>query len=382
MGGVPDPNVAREIEDAIVGALSRRGVSGKVVVRQGIAELHGSGPVVAIELGDWVEQWSLLPPDLQARRAEVAADRLRTAIAQTLPAPATPTDIAPVMRNLVMGIAVLAALGGIGFWLIRANFFGKVNLPIVSSAGAAESSSAIGDPTARDRALCDAARKRVYAGAAMDLDPAGWVIELWLARASSKKPLAGEDVLRAASDQKLSGRLGATAPASATWVDTGEATRAMLRFEGGYLRAFLQADGRDRFIALTDELADAVDVDHAALWARCAHSSVRDIGAYYRGRDAAGAATALLFAQGLFADPMIVDKSKVTAKDGALAALGRAAAPIEEQVLEELVSDNGGRVMTREPDAGRPRIGLLFALGGPTRAQQAAKAVAKQVHVD
>jgi serine/threonine-protein kinase len=106
--------------------------------------------------------------------------------------------------------------------------------------------------------------------------------------------------------------------------------------------------------------------------------NVRDIGAYFRGRDPAGAAASLLFAQGLFSDPPIVDKAKLGAESGALASLAKSTAGLELTVLEELIRDNGGRVVALDPTSGRGSVGLTFALGGPTRAQQAARALAKQ----
>jgi hypothetical protein len=378
-----DPGVAQEIERAIVAALSRRGVSGNVVVREGMAELHGLGPVVAIELGELASQWSLLPPDMRHGKIEHAADRLRTAVAQALPPPTEPTDVAPLVRKLVGVLLVATMIGSLAWWYLRRERAAAAAGEGTSAAAAEPTGSAIsvGDPTARGKGVCDAARRRLYAGAtAMDLDPAGWVVDVWLARDSNKAPLSAEPALQGAID-KLAGRLGAAQPATAHWLETGEPTRALLELEDGYVRPFLQAEGRDRFVALVDELADQLDVDYAALFARCSHSNVRDIGAYFRGRDAAGAATALLFAQGLFAEQRIVDKTKL-GTNGALAGLLSASARIEAGALEELVRDSGGRMLAREPDAGKPRVGLLFALGGPTRSQQAAKALAKQLRVD
>jgi serine/threonine-protein kinase len=379
---MPDPAVAREIEQAIVGALGRRGVSGQVVVREGTAELHGSGPVVAIELGEWVDQWALLPPDIRDRRAELAAERLKNALGRSVPPAAPAGDSSSLRRALLVAIGVAAIVGAAG-WTWRMGFFGDRGARTAASGSAAETQPVVGDPTAREKEACEAARRRLYAGAtAMDLEPAGWVIEIWLARDSNKSPILAEQALKDASGAKLLGRLGATQPATVQWIDTGEPTRALLRFEGGYLRPFLKAEGRDRFIALVDDLADASDADYAALFARCAHSSVRDIGAYFRGRDAAGAATALLFAEGLFTDPRAVDKNKLDAKDGALASLQRAATGLEQPAVEELIRDNGGRLSLRDPDAGRPRAGIVFALGGPIKAQQAARALAKKLRVD
>ena len=376
LAAMPEPSSTDAIEHALGAALARRGAHGRVVVREQTAEFHGSGPVVSIDIAELVQQWSLLPDDMRDGKVQHAVERLRSAIANALPPPVETTDMSPIVGKILGAVILIVTVVGSGAWLARAR---------VSRGGAGQTASAGASATGaapvvdvRGRESCEATRRRLSAGAtSFDVDPAGWVIELWLARDANPRPLSSEPVLGEATDAALLSRLGAVAPASASWVDTGEPDRARLRFEGGYLHPFMHADGRDRFVALVDQLAEATLADHAALFARCAHSNVRDIGAYFRGRNAGGAAASLLFAQGLFSEPPVVDKAKLGSESNALAALQRLSAGLELSVLEELIRDNGGRVTAVDASSGRGSVGLSFALGGPTRAQQAARALAR-----
>lgn len=369
-----------EVERALTEALARHGVPGRVVVRERVAEFHGGGPVVAVDVGELVDQWTLLPEDLRAGKVASAVDRLRAAVAAALPPPESGTDVAPLVGKLVGGLVLLATLGGAAYWVSRP----RPQTPgaassVAATATPAEKASAEASATElRARESCEATRRRLYAGAtAFEVDPAGWVIELWLARDADARPLAEEPAIRQANHEALAPTIGAEAPASVSAVATGEPGRVRLRFDGGYLHAFMKAEGRDRFVRLVDQLAGATRAEHAALFARCAHLTVRDIGAYFRGVDAAGAAASLLFAQGLFADPPIVDRTRLGNELSALISVKKTTAGLALEQLSELVRDSGAQVSSSPPEATPPHVAIGFALGGPTRAQQAARALAK-----
>ncbi len=377
-----EPPSNEAIERAVGAALVRRGVHGRVVVRELSCEFHGSGPTVAVEIGELIQQWSILPEDMRDEKVEHAVDRLRSAVAAALPPPPENTGVSPIVGKLI-GVLILAAtILGSGAWLLRSRALVTRARPALAVSSSVSPTTAAELADARGRESCEATRRRLYAGAtALDVDPLGWVVELWLARDGNPTPLTSEPAMAQANDAALFSRLGAVAPARAAWIDTGEPNRARLRFDGGYLHPFMQADGRDRFIALVDQLVDATGAEHAALFARCAHSNVRDIGGYFRGLDTGGAAASLLFAQGLFLDPPIVDKAKLGSEASALGELGRRTAGMEFSVLEELIRDNGGRVLAIDSPAPRGSVGMSFALGGPLRAQQAARALAKQRNI-
>ncbi|WP_437755326.1 protein kinase domain-containing protein [Sorangium sp. So ce1389] len=65
-------------------------------------------------------------------------------------------------------------------------------------------------------------------------------------------------------------------------------------FGEGYGRAFFDVQFRPRFIAVAERLYQTADAELGALYARCAELMVPDIGVWFRGRDASGAAASLL----------------------------------------------------------------------------------------
>ncbi len=87
------------------------------------------------------------------------------------------------------------------------------------------------------------------------------------------------------------------------------------RFSGGYARAYFDPAHRARFVALGDRMADAAAAAMGALYAR-AHLPYHDAGAWFRGSDPATAATALVYASGLFAEMSAVDRGALAALPG------------------------------------------------------------------
>ncbi|HZO15754.1 MAG TPA: hypothetical protein VFB62_20920, partial [Polyangiaceae bacterium] len=199
-----DAEVAREIGRAITAALSRRGVAGTVVVRGNHAEVHAPGlDVLAIEL-DWISQWNLLPPEMQQKRADHAAERLqevmRAARGQGV---RRSFDIGALVRPVFVPAIALIIVGTLGWWLWRSNFFGRGFF-----GTAAGDASASVDPQAEERARrqrsCEAGRRRLFAGADMGLDVDGWVVELWLARPVDRGALETDAALARAIENARS----------------------------------------------------------------------------------------------------------------------------------------------------------------------------------
>ncbi len=381
-----DLGAAREIEVAINGALSRKGVGGTVVVRGNTAELHGAGPVVAIDLGEWVEQWNLLPPDMRDRRAEVAAERLRGSVQDVSgKKEGSGFPLGPLLVKALGALLLVGVLGGGAYWLYQSNFFGpKGETAPLDGDKPITTRAPVIDPAQRAKKVCEAARSRVYSGASIAMDVEGWIVELWLARAPSKGPLHTDaKLLERTQTKELSTEFGVKSTGTVEVVDATKkklgAVAATIRFNEGFVEPFLGTKGRQRYIELLISLAETTDADYAALYARCAHLKVRDIGAYYRGRDAAGAAAALLYAQGGFSEPKAVTLGGL---DGEwLKALQAATTPVDDKSLLELTRKVGARLVTVSEDAGTPSVALRFVLGGPTRAQSAARMLAKQLNL-
>lgn len=335
-----------EIERAIDTALARKGIAGTVVVRESIAELHGEQhPVVAIDLGEWVDQWNLLPPEMAERRAEAAATRLVTALREVR---GQPPITAPRTRVVSLGGLGVLIVGAVIAWGLHASgFFGRAPQAAPSaSAGPLVPAEPDG---ARARRACEAARQRLYAGAEMGIDAEGWIVELWLARG---------DVGIVAPLTEAAGAL----PESAVVEAAGEAA-AVVRFSGDAAHRFFARDGRDRLVAIAERLAAETSASQGALYARCAHLATHDVGAWYFGRDDAALVAALWQTAGAHAENRAVDLA-------ALAPLDEKAAGAARQ-LPSLLRGVGGRREERE--AG---VALRFPLGGPTRAAELSRQLA------
>ncbi|WP_437608374.1 serine/threonine-protein kinase [Sorangium sp. So ce834] len=191
---------------------------------------------------------------------------------------------------------------------------------------------------------CKQSRVRLQSGAALGpLEGVGWEVDLWLARggepgaeerpspdgaaealarelAGDAAPAAGANAppLSAASlgDIAAGRRLTPALDAALSRVTDGTVTvkeggppssRAFshitVTFGEGYGRAFFDAQVRPRFVAVAERLYQTAGAELGALYARCAALEVPDLGVWFRGRDASGAAAALLYHMEVRAEP-------------------------------------------------------------------------------
>ncbi|WP_437952701.1 protein kinase [Sorangium sp. So ce296] len=203
---------------------------------------------------------------------------------------------------------------------------------------------------------CKQSRVRLQSGAALGpLEGVGWEVDLWLARgggepgaeerpspesaaeAPSREPTGAAQAPAGSRAGDAAPALGADAPplsaaslgditagrrltpaldAALSRVTDGTVTvkegsppssRAFshitVTFGDGYGRAFFDAQVRPRFIAVAERLYQAAGAELGALYARCAALEVADLGVWFRGRDASGAAAALLYHMEIRAEP-------------------------------------------------------------------------------
>ncbi len=381
-----DATLARDIERSISTALARKGIAGTVVLRDNVVELHGAGlGVIAIDVSDWVDQWQLLPPEMCDRRAELAAERLSRAIHGSKPPPPPPGRTWENVKRALSLIFVLAVAGAVGWWLWGAGFFGQGDGRNGSDAPEASASAETPAGTkARTERACEAARRRIYAGAAMGIDVNGWVVELWLARPADRGDLAEDETL-AAQLKNLPNEVEPAGPAEAEVVrDTTPslgAASVMVRLRGGYVASFFDAEGRKRLEQWVGTAAKDVGVDHAALSARCAHLSTHDVGAWYGGRDETAMWVALLYDAGLFASPPAFVLDVIDTEGGKLPGLRAAVAKLDLTGRDKLLRQLGGRLGQVPPGqaGGQGLTTLSFPLGGYTRATKAARELAGQL---
>lgn len=377
-----------EIEDAVGQALSRMGIGGTLSIGGDTIELRADGAPVAIEIDLTIKQWPLLPPEMRRRKADEIARRIaeaHRAAQYAAHGTAERTGASPArLAGIVAGVFGLLALIGVA----------RLAIPRLMAEKKPETSTpSEADGARRDRLAraCDAMRDRLYKGASFGpFATEGWVVELWLAArkggtlrdsaaltgviADGKLTAAGDDELARVTDgsvEIVDGFTPEMGPRSPAWGG------AIMVFHEGYARVFLEPETRQRFILMADRLAEAAGADAGALYARCAHLTTHDIGAWYHGKDAPGAAAALVYQMGFFADGTILDRGAVTAlraPGGDLDAL-RKAAEVEADLVPKIVSAQGGTVTTSHG------VSLVFPLAGPTRAQTATRALARKMGV-
>ncbi|WP_437717948.1 hypothetical protein WMF45_16970 [Sorangium sp. So ce448] len=390
-----DPS-AREIEAAVQEALGLFGTSGSVSVQGRQIALRGRGAPVAIDLEQLVEQWPLLPQELRTRKASDIARRLALAhrAVSSLAPPAPAARVRPA-RHLVIPVGAIALVIVVALFASR-----MLRSREAPAASPTEPETTAGEDAARNARTCEAARKRIYAGASMGpFELAGWVAELWLAMPRGAG--AGEPAALTAESVGLGvliaqGKLTVGADAELAAITDGaveivpgfdaeEARRSpswraiTARFSGGYARAYFDPAHRARFVALGDRMADASAAALGALYARCAHLPYHDAGAWFRGSDPAAAATALVYSSGLFAEMSAVDRGALAALPGVgpIDALRGAGASLDAASLGKLVGAHGGGITK----GGTGAIVITFPVGGPTRATTASRTVARKLQV-
>ncbi len=225
-------------------------------------------------------------PRVMPRRAPVLAPRLE------VDRPAPPADgrsLRPLLLPLLLIVLVLG-LGG-GYLVVR-----RTPPPAPSSRPA---SVGVPDPQA-----CEALRRRVRGGGqALGLSRDGWVAELWL------RPREGQTIDAATLDLLA---LRGPDPASRSEIDSLSARDrptnegVIIRLAGPVVSQAFELEGAGRLSKAADRVFEASKAQAGALYLRCAHLPVHDVGLWFRGRDLPTAASSVLFALGAFADVAMI----------------------------------------------------------------------------
>jgi hypothetical protein len=379
-----------EIEEAVGKDLATLGIRGTIALAGSSMELRafdGSAPV-SIDIDPIPGQWPLLPPEMRRRKSDEIARRLVGALSASRRAEGrrdTAGDDAArtrVIRAVAGLFALVVAIGAARFAIPRLLPEEKVEPKVPTESGGARA-----DRLAR---ACDAVRGRLYEGSSFGpFAMEGWVVELWLAgkqgaRLRDQPALTGlvaGGKLLPAADASLAAIIDGTVEITDGF--TPEAAQrapgwvaASLVFREGYARAFLEEEHRPRFLALADRLVASTGADHAALYARCAHLTTHDIGAWFHGPDMAGAAAVMVYQMGFFAEGRVIDR-------GALGALHAAG---DLDALRKATSDAGDAVgRTVSADGASVSTGsgttLVFSLAAPARSLAATRDLARKMGI-
>ncbi len=382
------PDTRREIEEAVRKALAVRGMAGTVVVQPGLVELFAGDRPSAIEVGSLVDDWPQMNAEVRAVTATDLARRLVEATVATRKS--TQRPLGARRPPPVAAIAIVALVALVGFVVVAAIarrwVVATLADPPVPSASDTVPRESEADANARLARVCEATRKRVYAGASVGpMEVGGWVTELWLAKKGDASLVASKELRAFLSGDKIAPSAdaelakvqdGKVELVDATAPELGKAWHAaVLRFSGRYVDGYLDPSGRARFTALADRVATASGAEMGALYGRCAHLATHEVGAWYFGVDAPSTSAALLVTMGLASDVPTVDKKKVG--NDQLDALLKAGGDLDPSALGSLVGSAGGNVTTSGSN-----VELTFPVGGPIRATAASRALARRLHVE
>jgi serine/threonine-protein kinase len=234
-------------------------------------------------------------------------------------------------------------------------------------------------------------RDRVYQGASFAaFAPEGWVIELWLAakgRSLEKHPavaaLVAAGKLTTAADEELAKVLDGRVDVGPAFEHEADTRRSdwdgvKVLFREGYARAFFEEEGRSRLVGLSGRLAEATGAEMGALYGRCAHLRVHDVGAWFYGRDPQTAAASILYQMGFFAESSLVNKAALAAIAPSEPELGRLLAVAATQSSNALVGALAAEGGTAKTTHG---VSVTFPFAGATRAITATRELAEKLGI-
>jgi serine/threonine-protein kinase len=141
-------------------------------------------------------------------------------------------------------------------------------------------------------------------------------------------------------------------------------------FDAGYARPFFDIDRRHEFISISEQIVKDTNADWGALYARCAHLTARDAGAWFYGRNAGKAATSLLYTMGKLVGSKGNDFAPYK-RD--FPGLTTATSTLDEPAFFGIVYQDGARTSSRDG------IFVTFPFGNPTNASQASKRLAGEI---
>lgn len=381
------------LADMVADALAQQGVRAVVLDKDnGLEMATRDARPIWIDAAADLQQWSMLPVTIRQRKANLLAMRFlhiqrggdgkqsEKSSQSSFEVPPWAAPLVEKAKDLVasprvkIGGAVVLALGVIGAIVVLTH---KEPPPPPPPDPNSETAA---QRTARLARACDAARLMMWRGGAWTSMPLeGWTVELWLSRQNGD-PIATHPAIAALVN---GGRVNwgdksvfATIPDGKADVVAGSAiaprSDATIVFSDGYARPFFELDRRHEFLSIGEQLVKDTNADWGALYARCAHLSTRDVGAWFYGRDAGKAATALMYGMGKLVGSKGTDFAPYN-RD--FLGLSTAAGRLDEPTFFGLVYQDGGRTSNREG------IFVTFPFANPVNAPQASKRVATELGI-
>lgn len=292
----------------------------------------------------------------------------------------------------------MIALIGVGLWI--AGSWIQLQMRSAKEPAANASETSVYDRETRARNVCERTRDRARRGETPSLlDVEGWVVELLLLRHNSGSPLNEAPSLGeffAAPDAEghrkfvsptVSELSAITGPrsvvvfheASPLTQPEDEASGLdglRISFAGRYVAPYFDPDARFSYFRVATLLAQRLGVEYAALYARCEHASTHEMGSWFHGRNAGGAATALIVGMGLFATVPQLSRSGGVGQAGydigTITRIQAAAKSLDRATLSQTVGEDGGMVSGQQPGP----ITITFPFEDASRATRSSSAQA------
>ncbi len=373
----------------VADALAQQGIRAVVMEKdEGLSITTKDAAPIWIDASADLQQWSMLPINIRQRKANLLAMRfvhIRSGGGEKGSAEPSQFQLPEWLEPLIARIrevsippwAKLLTLLGLAIGTLATIFVltRKDPPPPPPPDPASETLAA---RTARLGRACDATRAMMWRGGAWTSMPLeGWTVELWLSRKD------GEPISVHPSLETLvkSGKVHWGEKSAFAEITDGKASivagnvpaprsDVTIIFEDGYARPFFDIERRHEFIAIGEQMVQDTKADWGALYARCAHLTVRDVGSWFYGRDAAKAATALMYTMGKPASSKSTDFMPI-AKD--FVTISTSASKLEEAAFFGLVYQDSARTSTKGG------IFVSFPFGNPVNAPQASKRVAGEI---
>lgn len=412
----PEPvgeDVRLEARRLVAEALARFGVAGDVEIGPETATLHGPGASVSVECAPLLSDWKDLAFEERRERASEIARRLAQArrrasvVPSTEPSPRWPEWLVP------LGVLTLIVVG----------LFGSYHVYRLYMAGQQTEKSALpeledieryeAERRRRRERVCETTESRVMRGAAVGpADVEGWVAELALLSSRDKaapakqarlaefispgpdgaggKPGvegAGRRIIWAGSARLLEPKgpgtgvrvVEASVPNASAPVWRG----ARIVMSGHYVVPYFREKERIEYVRFARALAEAVDADYGALYARCAHAEAHHLGSWFYGPTPGGAAAALIYFMGTYARALHVRNSVLRPAGGAIdrghafRRIASATAPLDKERVRTMLAPYGG--MIAGSDEGP--FAIRFPFRDANRASRASRGLARELGI-
>ena len=409
--------LASEIRALVEGELERAGKRGALRIERDELVLSREGRETRAELRGTLAQWEHLPDDLRARRVQQIAGLLAAeapALAEVR-AHRAPTPGAArrkeglhwstVFAPIAFLALTLAAIAGAYHFLAPAS--GLSGIPgLTPSASASGAGSARPRPSSdgdHERFLfassaCAHTRTRVAQGANIGpADSEGWVVELVLLRAGAVVDLTNAPELGQFFTRSPGSRSGTVSwPAAKQLMSVqrfdaevtlsalpplgaGKASGLDLVFSGPYVTPYFTEDQRGEYFRLADALADALHASAGALFARCAHGDVHQIGSWFLGATPGNALGSLVYFMASYSDTPLLKATVLGSlagppqRDHTFDAINEAASTMDRNATATLIGRELGMISGAKDHAAR----LTFPFRDANRATRASQLAAR-----